>query len=1390
MADYSGYQIKRTHALAPLTSVHEAVAADGRPGRFALKVFHPPPSTGARRILAIEGWLLAAERQQQAAKKDGAVVEVLAFGRCEEGAYLVMPWQERSLEPWIKTLGVKGDTLRALAECLLNTIEQWEKQTGRPHGNLKAANVFLGRSGSLVGMTARLSDPWSVPGATSEQLSQRDFAAVGHMLAEIVRRRPPGAWPIEDAPEWRALGKPGKAWLDFCNDLLNPSPEGGALTVAEVRKRLHRVPKDSNPVKTAALLGAGVVGLAAAAVVGFARFGDPIYMPGPILQLAVTLRNPKAFREEITPDWARLCRAWDAWLLDLQNSAKRLDRTQDLWAPNDPLKAALANFVATAEQLRPETIVPEAAGRGLGSLADAPPDNVRSKLLQVSVSDAVTAAMGQVNRLALQLETWQRWEEMRTLLADMEARGFTRAAAALQPRLPPARSSAGYRLDIVRTLKLLNELSLDRDGAIPLAGRWSEITRLTGEMEASGDRVQQAMPGIIKGRLVDRSSLADFADLLVPPLEELRQRRKQFLEPQVVRERFLKESPLQAETAAVTEADFPRWEQELAAYSKVPAGEDPRLAPALDATMARLPQAAQDLDVDAPAPEPGGLATLSTADFQREMQAKAAELKQLRDRENVVRRDLPEITAETSKFAEALNLLGQRIEATLVLLNPQTWLDKVARPYEGRFNETRQRWAAWQATLGGVTAEALRADRARMRALRGQERQIREWLDGLEGPNGFGALAVPDLTAASSDTAGELQRIEAVRREQAAAAAGAAAEWRNALPVTAWAAASAAVRAPLEAHRSWLAALPQFAAGLDRLNDLLTAGFEWAEGVQETMNTLAGYGGLDELQARPAGWRDEARQLAGLANNTDRAALTAAAQAGGLSRKLMAWRRLGTLAGWPGGAEDFDFDRGVVAVLRETVGRDVKDEARKTSLLDEMARQVRARFNRAARVAAAAEASLTAMFERLQPAGLTEADLEEPVAYNLALWRLKRADWNESNLDRLRIRRDEFVNTVRAIGGIPAQPGVGELLNELAGIELKDDPNRPAPPSPRDAGWQEELTNEGLGMIATWSDGGKTVRLEYNIVQPADGSPPFYLARRAVAVGEFVDLLSARTKRATAVMEALPRWARSASGAKPYNQPLSWRPREDGRGIEVNTTWIYHRNPQVQGLVDNTALLESRPELDRAFKETPTARSPLQQLPPDTARIFAEQVLGARLPKPEEWRAVVNLAGRPTDGYFRGSSFQQLWTFLENYREGGVPIAWRPGAGAFKKPRTADDGQPATMPDKQRLWPAPVDEGPETNGFTNLFGNVWTYLYDEAAKAYFVAGGSVLSPPGLDFTQPQKVEGSALIGSTAATALQDGYSDVGIRPAFDAPPGFRERYKFLVLVRNQKYLTL
>ncbi|MDI1319460.1 MAG: hypothetical protein PSW75_04595, partial [bacterium] len=435
------------------------------------------------------------------------------------------------------------------------------------------------------------------------------------------------------------------------------------------------------------------------------------------------------------------------------------------------------------------------------------------------------AAYARVIALAGQMESWPRWNELRTLLTLLNQRGFTRAAGALQPRLPKARGSEGYKLDTVQTLKLLNDVSLDDTGALLLASRWGELSHLQAGMETSGDRIQQAMPGLILARLADRSSVGDFADALADPLEEIRRHRQRFLDPAVVRERFLKESTLQAETAAVTVEDFPRWEQEIVQFSKVPAADDPRLAPELDANGPKLQASAVDLEADAPAAEPGGLPTLSATDFKKEFDGVTANLKALRARE-IVRHDLPDISKETTNLAGVFRLLEQRLETTLALLKPEIWLGKVAQPY-GKFNETKQRWAAWQATISTVTPADLTRDRNRFRALRAQERQVRGWIDGLEGPDGLGALAVPDLSAASADVATALRQLESVRRELTASAAAAAAEWRAALPQTPWASASAGVRAPLQAHREWLADLPAFGTDLDRLGSLLEGGFSW-----------------------------------------------------------------------------------------------------------------------------------------------------------------------------------------------------------------------------------------------------------------------------------------------------------------------------------------------------------------------------------------------------------------------------------------------------------------------------------------------------------------------------------------------------------------------------------
>jgi hypothetical protein len=1416
MSDYSGYQIKRTYYQGPFATVHEAAAPNGLPGRYALKIFHPPASTHIRRAYAIEGWLLAAERQQKAFKKDGAVLEVMAFGRCPEGAYMVTPWQERSFEPLVANLAAKGDLLRAVAELLFNALEQWGTQTGGSHRKLKPANIFLTKSGPLAGATAMLSDPWFLLGVKSDTPRTNDLAAVGAILAQIVRRREVAAWPIEDAPEWKALGRPGKAWLAYINYLMDPQPASGELTLAEARKRLRAIPKDSNPVRSTLIIS----GIAAVVVVGglfgFARFGNPEYMPGPIYKLAENVGNPLTRREAPSPDWAPLCRAWDTWLGDLQGNASRLLRNEKLWSgPNDPLRVALRRFVAEANRIKPGALVEEAQGETRMAVLAEPAigSPLYERLRLRSVQDRVSVAMngGQleegtpeiqgVRDLTIRLETWPRWDEMRELVARLEARGFTRAVGALQPKLPPA-PTPGYKIDIARTLKLFNDLSLDENGTLLLASRWAAITKVRVDMEGTaGDRVQNAMPRLILDRLRDTGSIGNFAESLGEPLDELNQRRARFLDPQVVQARFLAESELLKESAEVTTADFPRWEEQLALFSKVLSGDDPRLAANLDDSVRRLAPQNVDLEDEAPEAEPGGPATLSRTSFEQELANRRTEMQTLRARE-IVRIDLPVVRTETAQLDGRLQDLERRLEATLVLLRPETWLAKVRQAY-GQFNETRQRWATWQqaAVPAAVTADSLRGlpNRQKFRALRQQERQVKEFINGLEGPEGLGALAVPDLAGVSPETATVLRQLEAARREQAAAAAAAAVEWRNALPQVAWAAAGATVREPIQAHRQWLADLPAFATDLDRLGELLAGGFSWTEvvreeGVGEVAERLARRPGVDALTGKPAESFAEAKLLGQLVQSTDRPALVAAAQSGRLSRMLTAWRRLGTLAGWPANAADLDIDGGVVESLRKIVPETVQDGSRRARLLDELGRETRVRWNRAARNSAANIDQMTAVFERMARYNIAETDLEEKALFNFKLWQLKRSDWSEVDLAPLRTRRDDFVRSVRGIAGAMSEQSVSGFVQELANITLVVDPNHKPTPSPRTAKWTEELTNAGRGLTATWRAGGKTVKLEFQVVEPPGDLPPFYLAKRPIAVGEFIDLMATRsTADVEAVVAKMPVWAARETISKPANTPVSWRPvvTNNGRydGFEVNPSWFTYPGPTVKELIDNPTVMGQLRPLTQMVSEVPTARSPLQYVSPEAAKIFSEKILGARLPTTREWEAVLQVAGTPAAGNFRGPNFQELFEFLRNYTGGGLPIQWRPNEGAFR-PRVGganfvDDGRSSGDRDESRFWFTSVDEGPATGGFVNLTGNVSIFLEELGTGAFYVAGGSVLSPPGVDFNVPQKVAGG-LVGGKAGT---EAFADVGLRPAFDAPPGFKERFRFLELVRKQGFLT-
>jgi hypothetical protein len=175
--------------------------------------------------------------------------------------------------------------------------------------------------------------------------------------------------------------------------------------------------------------------------------------------------------------------------------------------------------------------------------------------------------------------------------------------------------------------------------------------------------------------------------------------------------------------------------------------------------------------------------------------------------------------------------------------------------------------------------------------------------------------------------------------------------------------------------------------------------------------------------------------------------------------------------------------------------------------------------------------------------------------------------------------------------------------------------------------------------------------------------------------------------------------------------------------------------------------------------------------------------LGARLPTPEEWLAIGRLFGAEAG---RGNFRDEAWTRQLRYivEFGNKEQAPWPDAGMFG-PRSLtnikrkDAAEPAVRTDDSVLWFSAVDEGPEIGGVRNLFGNVAIYLFDESTTKFFVAGGSAISPPEIDplktYDLPRNVE--------------DGFADVGFRPAFDASPELIQRAKFMQILRQQRFIT-
>lgn len=1392
MTDYGEFISKGPYVSGAEMSVDIAVRKDGLPGSLILKRFHPPPSRFVRRVLLLEAWRLSMERQQRAARAGAAAVEVLAVGSYSEGEYAVFPRNRRSLSSIVSAVTPTGDRLRIMVGRILAALKSWEIHYGSPHGNLKPSNIFVVGEGPLQNLSFVLSDPWWRLGTPSGQLRSQELSQLGGLIVQMVRGRQAGLAPIEDAPEWRRLGRSGAAWRDFGNFLLDGNGDPAALTLEAAETRLRAIPADFPPGRVAAVGGVSVSLMLCGATLTYARLGDVPAMPGRLLWLAEKTGNPHAFREQTSREWSLLCRAWEEWAGDIAAQATKLEQTKELWVDGDPLRAAIASFRLKAEALRPQTIAAqggatskELEGRSLASLVENPPRAVRRE----KVARQLVEAWKEVSALQLELDSWWRWAQLRSLREDLAAVEKDTARAQVEP-VVPNRAPSGADPTSGTTLKALLRLAND-DAARSLLAPWKEWQDVSSDLIHSGDRVQAAMPRLALQAIPDTSDLRELAGSIAAAVIELRRRRALFLAPNVDRQRFLSESALLSEKRVVVREDLERWELEVRLFSQVPRQEDPREIVTWDSRFLLLQASAAELELEPPSDEsPTGVPLFTRAEFEKEVERFRAQVKTLRARK-AIRRDLPDLTLQTEQTLQTMRALDQRLDATLALLRPDRWLAGVAArtwPYAS----ARERWNAWRSErLANLSAPVLERDQPRFRSLRQEEQAVRIWLSTLDRPTGMGPS--PSLAEVPPEIATEIEKMNTALREKTAAVVIAEGEWKGGLPRGTFEETLQRSRVASQAvdeYRKWAGDQPATAADLAELRRVLAEDFGWSDGVAEAAGKASRHRNVNTMEGEPRTWFQAAQHLRELAESRDLNALGAAITDENLGAGLTAWRRLGELPEWLSDSQQLARELDFGATLRTKIGK-LSAATRRAGLTSELAEGQRARWVRlASDLLQHRPEQVDEVFAKASAVDVDPNALEPWMTYDFRLWELRRRIESAAESSELKAARDAFLAQVKRLTALAENGRVTGFLNALSAVSLNPEEPAGALRTPRQARWSEELSPDRRRITATWANAGRKVTLEYQLIEPSDATAPFFLARRTVAVGEFLDLLAAHPERAT-VLKTLPSWVRGKV-TPPVNMIMAWRPRTDRAGLELSDSWFYNPEPLLKGL------LETHPKALAAANEPPTARSPLQFISPETAKVFVEKVLGARLPSLTEWKAL-SATGKAVEGTFRSEVFTKTWNYTANVRlNPGGALTWRPTLGAFL-PRLesadtrsvgVDDGRGWLGAKSLSLWPVSVDDGlvEAENQIIQLYGNVWIYLFDEAKKEYYTAGGSILAAPTIDIHEPQRIQTRSIMG-LKLPGNNDGFSDVGVRPAFDAPVNIRQRLQLFRLVRTQPFIT-
>jgi hypothetical protein len=924
--------------------------------------------------------------------------------------------------------------------------------------------------------------------------------------------------------------------------------------------------------------------------------------------------------------------------------------------------------------------------------------------------------------------------------------------------------------------------------AVNAENLWKEVEQRGQVLAGAGDPVMKGIVAYLRERAVGSADLKGLNGSLSNSIQDAKAWLAVIQESdgqsRLDRARFVRESTLSNFSGEVTAEVIAQWKFEVQQFQYVTDSEDPRRKPDWNALFRKIDTSLTQLREEERSSPPSDMAQPPGSGRLQQMREEARRTIDGMLANRLVRKDLDGAAPQLEKLVAGIDALNEQVLAALIYLRPDPvgWISRVRQGTVGAEGSAlRREWARRiELLLTGVNPAALAQNNAEFRTLRERQRVLEQFFAGLNGPRGVAAFPAFDSRGVAEDLVPPLKSWAGGRIERAVSDWLGAVLWSGVVPAS-------TAEAFFESETARRV--------VDRLNaDFREAG-ELTTDFSAAADRLAqGYGLEDAAVGKVGKWRthplmaelgtaavfrgvlEAGATLDSVRIEQRRETLVNATGASALSIALAGWRRLGELPNWPTPGE-LDIEGRLATSIAQRIDKFVREPSRRTALQAEVTAEKVRRW-RVALTGATDDNVLGGVLAKRSDFGVEMSQLRTGEKFNVELQRLKQIEWRNLAEDQIVAQRDVAVSSLRSQLGDQVPVQISQWMKSLLDLVLTDQANGQSDLrklGPGAAGWTADISPDSRVVSYRRTFRGQEHHIKFVFVD-VDGSVPFFLGATEMSAGLMIDLANDPSTGAK-----LKGWLKEAAGDTPESDP-----RNGPRVWKLDRRQLVQRADRWTGVslpTWPTKLYTSEIKDPGA----PERDSPIQYLPPAAALYLARDVLGCRLPSRDEWQALVDSgtaekSSDPSTGpNYRDASWLKERDYLLAANVADLLIdadVFWPSTVTLKK--RGGQAQAVTDRNDGLLWFASTEGGMgQTPRLRHLLGNVAEYLFDESSKQFFVAGGSALSPPEIDPLKSYPVD---------LRLASEGFSDVGLRLAFNAPGGVAGRSRLQQLLKNQPFL--